>query len=108
MRLALAYSHNAPNGGIVYEIGLCADDGVTRLENTPENQAFLSSQQDRIETMAKRLLGDSFYRLTDNTITHGTLNLRVAIGTTSNESRFAFKDFVGWLKCYLLEHTASW
>ena len=57
--------------------------------------------------MAKRVLGDYFLELKDESNGPGALNLIVRSGTSSGEGRFEFRELLGWIDCFALEITAD-
>lgn len=106
MRLGLTFSSSVPDAKASwYAIMLYSEDGSTPIDMSERDKLFLSSQHGRIEAMAQRLLGDNFHCLHNKAERYGTLDLCVAIGTSSGDRRFDFRSFVGWVDCFALEIT---
>lgn len=102
MRLGLFYYGSAPDtDAACYLISPACDNGELYRPEDAEYR-YLLSMMPRIECMARKVLGDNFFRLGEDSLER-SLELYVRKGTSTGRGRFDFRAFAGWVSLHDFE-----
>lgn len=102
MRLGLFDYGSAPDtDAACYLISPASDNGELYRPEDSE-YGYLLSLMPRIERMARKVLGDNFFRLGEDGLER-SLELYVRKGTSTGRDRFDFRAFAGWVSLHDFE-----
>jgi hypothetical protein len=100
MRLGLYFMSTTHDANASwYSIAITDDEGELRDINS-EDRAHLKTLMPQIEKKCRKILGEHFLRLADETETGGDLGLCVIKGTSTGQKRFDFRALSGWIELY--------
>jgi hypothetical protein len=82
-----------------YSIAINDDAGELKDINSAD-RTHLKALMPKIEEMCRKILGEHFHKLTDETETGGDLGLCVTKGTSTGYKRFDFRALSGWIELH--------